>query len=332
LSTFFHAVGSFFGHLAAVNFAALGIACALQVTRLAVRTRAWRNIVAAAYPETNVRWRYVLGSYFGGVGLNAIAPARGGDVLKLFLLKRRVEGSTYPTLAATLIVETLFDAVVGLALLLWAVHLGVLPSLSALPDLPSIDWSWPLRHPHVAEVAALILGIALGIGLVIATRRIQAFWRRVAQGFTIVRRPREYVRRVVGWQALSWGLRIATVYYMLRAFHVPATIHNALLVQIAQSLSTLLPITPGGAGTEQGLLLYLFGDKVSRTSLLSFSVGMHIAIVAVNLAVGVIAVAALTRSLHLRRLREEADAEREAPLRDPEGAEIRDGVAGTPAP
>jgi hypothetical protein len=50
VSAFFHATGSFFGHLAAVNFVALAIACALQVTRLVVRTRAWRNIIAAAYP------------------------------------------------------------------------------------------------------------------------------------------------------------------------------------------------------------------------------------------------------------------------------------------
>jgi uncharacterized membrane protein YbhN (UPF0104 family) len=112
---------------------------------------------------------------------------------------------------------------------------------------------------------------------------------------------------------------------MLRAFHVPASVHNALLVQIAQSLSTLLPITPGGAGTEQGLLLYLFGEKVGRTSLLSFSVGMHIAIVVVNLAVGVFAVSLLTKSMRLRRLQREA-------LGDPERAEVRDGVAGTPAP
>ena len=98
----------------------------------------------------------------------------------------------------------------------------------------------------------------------------------------------------MSWQALSWVFRLATIYFMLRAFHLPATIHNALLVQIAQSLSTLLPITPGGAGTEQGLLLYLLRGKASRSALLSFSVGMHIAIVvaqrrcSVSLAVALI--------------------------------------------
>jgi uncharacterized membrane protein YbhN (UPF0104 family) len=306
---FLHDAGLFFRHLAAVNFGALGIALALQALRLVVRTRAWRNILAAAYPDTRVRWRSVLGAYLGGVGLNAITPARSGDVLKLFLVKHRIEGSTYPTLGATLLAETLFDAVVGIGLLAWAAYLGVLPNIHRLPSLPNIDLRWAFEHPLTLEIGALVVGVAIGVLLVWATARVRAFWQRVRQGFSILRDRDEYLRGVVSWQALSWLLRLGTVYFMLRAFHLPATVHNALLVQIAQSLSTLLPITPGGAGTEQGLLLYLFRGKAARSSLLSFSVGMHIAIVVVNLALGVLAIGLMTRSLRFRRLRESAKAD-----------------------
>jgi uncharacterized membrane protein YbhN (UPF0104 family) len=306
---FFHDAGIFFGHLASVDFGALGIALVFQALRVIVRTRAWRNIIAAAYPDARVRWRNVFGAYLAGVGLNAITPARSGDVLKLFLIKRRVEGSTYPTLAATLLVETLFDAFIGIALLVWAASLGVLPNIHRLPDLPNIDLRWAFEHPLAIELGSLALGIAIGLLLVWATARVKAFWARVGQGFAILRDRDDYVRRVVTWQALSWGFRLATLFFMLRAFHLPATIHNALLVQIAQSLSTLLPITPGGAGTEQGLLLYLFSGKAARSAVLSFSVGMHIAIVVVNVALGVLAVALMTRSLSFRRLREDAAAD-----------------------
>ena len=49
-----------------------------------------------------------------------------------------------------------------------------------------------------------------------------------------------------------------------------ATLHNALLVQVVDSLATLFPATPGGAGTKQGLIVYLFrGEAVSRTLLLA---------------------------------------------------------------
>jgi uncharacterized membrane protein YbhN (UPF0104 family) len=306
---FFHDAGVFFRHLADVEFGALGIALLFQVLRLVARTRAWRNIVAAAYPDTRVRWRSVLGAYLAGVGLNAITPARGGDVLKLYLLKHRVEGSTYPTLAATLVVETLFDACIGIALLLWAVSLGVLPNIHSLPDLPNIDLRPAYEHPLALEIGALVVGILIGLLLVWATARVRRFWERVRQGFAILQEPAEYGRGVVTWQLFSWVCRLTAVYFMLRAFHLPATVHNALLVQIAQSLSTLLPITPGGAGTEQGLLLYLFRGKAARSSLLSFSVGMHIAIVAMNVALGVLAVVLMTRSLRLKRLREAAAAD-----------------------
>jgi uncharacterized membrane protein YbhN (UPF0104 family) len=306
---FFHDAGVFFGHLAAVNFGALAIALALHALRVIVRTRAWRNIIAAAYPDVDVRWRSVLGSYLGGVGLNAITPARSGDVLKLFLVKRRVEGSTYPTLGATLLVETLFDACVGIALLVWAARLGALPNIHRLPRLPNIDLRWAFQHPIALEIGALVLGIVIGVLLVWATARVRAFWRRVRQGFAVLLDRDAYLRGVVSWQALSWCFRLGTVYFMLRAFHLPATVHNALLVQIAQSLSTLLPITPGGAGTEQGLLLYLFRGKAARSSVLSFSVGMHIAIVVLNVALGVLAIALMTRSLGFRRLRRDAAAD-----------------------
>src|SRR6266542_3827524 len=159
MHVFLHDAGAFFRHLASVDFGALGVACGFHALRLAVRPLAWRNIIAAAYPDTRVPRGSVVAAYLGGVGLNAITPARGGDLLKLFLVKRRIEGSSYPTLTATLVVETLFDAVVGIALLLWAIHLGVLPSLDRLPRLPSVDWGWPLRHPRVAEIGALVLGM-----------------------------------------------------------------------------------------------------------------------------------------------------------------------------
>ena len=55
----------------------------------------------------------VTGAYFAGTGINAVAPARSGDVVKLVLVKAELPGTTYTTLAPTLIVETLFDAVVA---------------------------------------------------------------------------------------------------------------------------------------------------------------------------------------------------------------------------
>ena len=78
-------------------------------------------------------------------------------------------------------------------------------------------------------------------------------------------------------------LRIASLYYFLRAFGVNANVHNALLAQVVDSLATLFPATPGGAGTKQGLIVFLFrGEAVNKSLLLAFSVGMNVALVVVQ--------------------------------------------------
>jgi len=306
---FIDAVQVFFRHLAAVQWHALAIAFAFHLAKVLARTRAWRNIVAAAYPEATVRWRTAFGAYVAGVGVNAVLPARGGDVVKLYLLKRGLPGTTYPTLASTLLVETLFDLLAATALFLWAVQQDVLPGLDVLPHLPSIDWSWPLRHPRAALAITAALVMVAAVGGIWGARRVAAFRERVKQGFAILRRPSRYAREVLTWQALSWGFRLATVFWFLRAFGIDANVSNTFLVQVVQSLSTIVPITPGGVGTEQGLLVYVFRGEVPATALLSFSVGMNITLVAVNVALGFGAIVVMLRTLRFRRAMEREDVE-----------------------
>jgi uncharacterized membrane protein YbhN (UPF0104 family) len=289
-----------FDHVAAIQWRFVALAALCHLAKMVVRTRAWRNILAAANPQAAVRWSSVFGAYVAGVGVNAVVPARGGDLLKLYLVKHRIEGSSYPTLASTLLVETLFDAIVASALLVWALSLGVLPGLDAVSVLPEVDWLWLFQHPRAAlavSVATVVVGFAFGVW---ASRRVRAFWARVAAGFAILRAPRRYLREVVPWQTLDWGFRLLTVYLLLLAFGVPASVHNALLVQVAQSLSTILPLTPAGIGTEQALLAYVFAGIAPAVDVLSFSVGMKLVIVAANVILGFSAILVMLRTLRWR--------------------------------
>jgi uncharacterized membrane protein YbhN (UPF0104 family) len=313
MGAFFHAVHVFFGHLAAVQWPALGLALLLHVLKLFFRAVAWRNILRASYPGKRVRLDTVFGAYMAGVGVNSIAPARGGDVVKLVLVKHRIEDARYPTLAPTLVVETIFDFAVASALMIWALSIGVLPTHEVYSRLPSVDWRFFLDHYEqtLFGLAALAVG-----GLVLALwaqRRVTEFWERVRLGFAILEDPRRFATEVLLWQAVSWGFRIAALFFFLKAFQVEATLHNALLVQVVDSLATLFPATPGGAGTKQGLLVFVFRNKaVSRALLLSFSVGMNIAIVVCNVVLGFAAIALMTRSLSWKRLRAQGKAEAEA--------------------
>src|SRR3954449_6464297 len=308
MGRFTHAVEVFFHHLAAVHWQLLGLAVLCHVTKVGCVSRAWRNVVAAAYPETKVRWRTMYGGYLLGVGVNAVIPARAGDALKLVVVKRRVEGSTYPTLAATLVLLNLFDMVVATALLVWASQTGLLPNLHIIQRLRAFDTDWFLEHPRETLI---VLGVLLVAGLIAgiwAWRKVVAFKERVSLGFAALRDRDYYVRHVVPWQAADWTLRVVTIYFFLRAFAIPATAKNALLVQVSQGLSTVFPFSPSGIGTAQALIVAVFRDIASKTAILAFSVGMQITLIVVNVALGFLAMGIMLRSFDWRSATPAEDA------------------------
>lgn len=301
MSDVLDAFTAFFDHLRAIAWTPVLLALACQLVKTALRTQAWRNILAAAYPESRVRWRNVLGAYVAGAGVNAVIPVRSGDVLKLFMVKRRIEGATYATLASSLLVETIVDAVVSGLFLLWALQQHVLPGVQVLDHLPSVDWFWLFRHPRTAAVVTvgtLVAGFGIGVW---TAARLAAFRARIAQGVSILRTPGRYFRSVVVWQLADWALRLVAIYFFLRAFHVEANIDNALRVQVTRSLSTIVPLTPAGIGTGQALIAYVLSGEASRTALLSFSVGMQAILAALNVALGAVAVSVTLRTLRWRR-------------------------------
>jgi uncharacterized membrane protein YbhN (UPF0104 family) len=317
-----HAIEVFFNHLASVDWKWLAIGILCHLCKLLAVSRAWRNIVQAAYPDQPVRWRQMFGAYVAGTGVNAVIPARGGDVVRLFLAKRRIEGSTYTTLVSTSLLQTLFDLVVAGCFVLWAVTQHVLPGLNVLksPRLPALDYGWAFRHPTAGLILVGLL-LLLGTALVAwIAERVDEFKAKVAQGFSAFRDRSYYLRRVVFWQLVDWSLRLATVFFFLRAFGIPATLHNALLVQVSQSLATIFPVSPGGIGTEQALLVYIFRNVTSKSMALSFSVGMRVTLIVVNAIVGFTAILLMTGTLHVRRAAE-ADRAGSKPAR----ARVSDG-------
>ena len=304
MGDFFHAVGVFGHHLASVQWGFLALALGLQFVRLLFRAYAWRSILVAAYPEDPPRYRSVFGAYVVGVGVNSIVPARAGDAVKLYLIKHRIRGSSYATLTPTLIAETLFDFFVGLGLIVWALSLGVLPAHEVYSRLPSVDWGFFVRNEKWTAIGLLTLLTVGLIGLIIFLEEGEQFRARVGRGFAIMRDPSRLLTGVVLPQALSWVIRCASVYYFLEAFNVNASIHNALLAMVVDSLATLFPATPGGAGTKQGLIVFLFaGEAVSKAALLAFSVGLNIATTVFSVVLGGIALYLMARTLSWRRLR-----------------------------
>ena len=296
-----HAIRVFIDHFEDIGFRALAVGVACHLVKTLCTSRAWRNVIAAAYPDELVRWRSIYAAYVSGVGVNAILPARSGDVLRLYLTRRAIPTATYTTLGATYAVMAVFDSAMALSLFGYALTLGVLPGLHVLPSLPEWDFGWLLRHPRLPETLGVLLAVAAVVGFVWVRRRARAFRTRVRQAFTVMRTPRMYLRRVVLWQACDWTLRFVTVWFFLRAFGVPDSVRNVLLVLVTSSLATLAPVTPGGIGTEQAFLVYVFGNAVTKTRLLAFSVGLKVTLTVVNVVLGFTAIFLVLRTFRYRR-------------------------------
>ena len=299
-SQLLHAFDVLDHHLRSIGWEALAAAVALHSAKIVARTRAWRNILAAAYPAAKVRWRSVFGSYVSGAAVNALLPARSGDVLKLYLIKHRIEGSAYPTLVATLAVETLFDLVASTALLIWALHLGVLPGLDVLPRLRTIDWSWVYRNPHLA----LVVGVSSscprpprrsGFGDDCARRLSTSSRRRdPAPARTLPPRRR---------QLAASGLGATARHELLAPSFIRTAGERAQRTARAGGAEPLdrVPADPAGIGTEQGLIAYVFSGRAPVASVLSFSVGMKIALMTVNLVIGFSAIALMLGTFRWRK-------------------------------
>jgi hypothetical protein len=150
------------------------------------------------------------------VALNAVLPARGGDAAKIALLRTGLHGSSVATIASTMSVIVLFDAVLGTVLVAAVAVTGALP---LAPPLGRPGVSGDL-HVAVAVGSGLALAVAAGL----AGRRLRApaarLWERAQQGGAILRTPGADVRNVAAVQAAAWGCRIGVVFFSLAAFGV----------------------------------------------------------------------------------------------------------------
>jgi uncharacterized protein (TIRG00374 family) len=316
LESFWDATVAFWNDLARVHWGVLVIAVAFYLGNLILRASAWRTILQAAYPEGRVRWRSILGAYLAGVGTNAIVPARGGDVMKVYLAHRAMPGAAYTTITSSLLAETLVDTVIGPLVLLAAYLDGKIPHLPALGHLAAFEWSFFASHAQwFALVLAAILILA-GVFFTWLEHHVVSFWSRVSLGLAILRTPRRYFRRVVPLQLTGWVFRALAMYFFLEAFRIPASLLDATLALSAQSAATLLPLTPGGLGTQQALLGYMFRNAASASTVLAFSVGMQFAVTLTSVLAGGTAIWITLRRLPWRAHRhvsEAADAQQQKP-------------------
>ncbi len=279
-------VRRFVDSFANVDLVPLLAGMAIFIAYLSMRALALFNTLRAAYPDEQIPYRNIWGAYIAAYGFNNIVPARGGDIIKFFLVKVSVPQSSYPAIAAAILVEAIFDLTIAIPVLIFGFSQNVLPSLPELPKLGAVDLSFLSGNPQLTLFVVTGATLLALIAFAFLSRRVVAFWFNVRQGFTILRDSRRYLKEVWLVQFGGWLLRCAAFWLLLDAFGIGGSVKNVLLVLSINAVAALVPFTPGGAGVQQALLVTVFG---TAAGVAAYSVGQQVAIAVVSIAVGFLA-------------------------------------------
>jgi uncharacterized protein (TIRG00374 family) len=226
---------------------------------LAVWARAWR-------------WHYLLrpvkavptGTMFPIVAIgymgNNVYPARAGEVLRAYVLRRREDVPMSASLA-TIIVERAFDGVVMLAF----VFLN-LPELARVTSASAIAAS--LRTVAiwgaVVFMAAVVVFLIMAIFPARAERLIEIILRRIApaklhdrimalvgrflSGLAALRSPGD-VAMVLLTSVVIWLLETGKYWFVMHAFPFTVSFFALMLMNGIVNLATTIPSAPGYVGT-----------------------------------------------------------------------------------
>jgi uncharacterized membrane protein YbhN (UPF0104 family) len=318
---FFNAAAEFFRNLSEIHWTAFGLALLCLLAMQLARAWAWRNVLRAAYPEQRIDYSHLAAAYLFGAGINAIVPARAGDVAKVFLVKRQIPDSSYPAVTSSFLVQSVFDTSVGILVLLYAITQGLLPPLPRIPDLPAFEIAFWAENPWALGIVAALLVLAVFL----LAHRVRRFWARVKQGVVILTEPRRYMREVFAWQGIGWLFRFAAFWFFLEAFQIGGSVGNVMLVMSVQAIANVVPFTPGGAGAQQALLVATLHGP-TRAAVLSFSVGTQIAMAAWSVFLGFAAMLLVFQTTDWRGLIKQAQDDRAE-----EEGEEREAEAKAPA-
>jgi uncharacterized membrane protein YbhN (UPF0104 family) len=263
------------------------VALAAHTASVLCRVRIWQVLLRAALPKQAVPFRDALGPYLCSVAASVVAPLRGGDAVRVALARRTLPEARSAAVLATLAAEAIPGLVVVPLLCAAALLLGVLPVSPGL--------------------AAGVMGSGLVLALAawrisrVALRRRPANGRvgrmlaDFASGVHLVGSPERFVRAVGPLTALDWTLRIAMLTAMLAAFHLGPDAGAAIAVVSIDSLTTLVPILPNGAGAQQAATASALHAHASTTALVAFSAGTQILVGAVNVLAGAVALPSCRR-------------------------------------
>jgi uncharacterized protein (TIRG00374 family) len=189
-----------------------------------------------------------------GYMANNITPARAGEVVRAYVLKRKENVSVSASLA-TIIVERIFDGIVML--------IFVVVALPLAPTLP--DWiRQVVIWGSVAFLGALIVFLALAstpkrfaavynwmVSRLVPARlrpAISGFLGRFVDGLACLRSPLDLLMIFVT-SLVIWLTETVKYWFVMHAFNFSVSFFVLMLMNGVVNLATTIPSAPGYVGT-----------------------------------------------------------------------------------
>jgi uncharacterized protein (TIRG00374 family) len=185
---------------------------------------------------------------------NNVYPARAGELLRSYVLKRK-EGVPISASLATVVLERLFDGLVLLLFIFVTLPFAPLPpAFSTLVTAFSALFLFGLvaffalaaRPMRMSQVYSWVVDRLLPAGL---RPRVHGLFEQFVIGLQSLRSPRELALIFLA-TAITWLIESATYWCVAQAFPTLNAPLSVLLLMVAVvNLFTTLPSTPGYVGT-----------------------------------------------------------------------------------
>jgi len=278
-------------------------AVALYAVATLMRAERWDRILRRADVDCRRADVYAL-TTVGYMG-NNVLPARGGELLRTFLLGARAPGSTKRTILGTILAERVLDAVaLGLILVVLASNL--------LSELPA-----PNMTVVLAGVALLLVLVVAAVVALVKFRERLVF---VLESLKPMAQPTKQLLSRQGAALLTLSVAVwcveASVYIAVgHAVDIELGLQDGLAVVAFTNAAALIPAAPGYIGTYDAAVIFAVNavTDAPRRAVLSYLILLRfvlfIPITIVGFVVLVVRYGGLSR---VKAAREAAQAEQRA--------------------
>ncbi len=329
---------------AGVSWLFVGLAILANLASILLKVASWKIIFDFSFKKAPARWRDLTSALMIGFLVNALVPARMGELARAYVISRRqsISGQrvSRSTVFGTIVLERVFDGFVLAMIIIYGVTRMNLPG-------------WADRGAIVLLAVAVFFGAALilleakresiaqsAAAAAASHREHHSWWKkqmtrlkgivaRFSEGQQVLRSPGRVIT-ILGTTTASWMSQLTAVFMSLNAFHLGFTgFLGAVLLLILINVAGALPATPGNVGIFQLAtvipLAIAYGSApagqpclpdfkcINESTALAFSIGLQAIEGSIGLGVG--SAFLLREGLNLKQVKRESIRKMEGELR-----------------